>query len=77
MTLAKLQAPAKHSFEKVNEDLKEVHQALGKYGKALDKVHHLRSGLLGEGARSQHSRNSKISRCQTPVTMLSPLIPPW
>lgn len=38
MTLAKLQAPAKQSFEKVNDDLKEVHQALGKYGKALDKV---------------------------------------
>lgn len=38
MTLAKLQAPVKQSFEKVNEDLKEVHQALGKYGKALDKV---------------------------------------
>ncbi|EOD52017.1 Rmnd5a protein [Neofusicoccum parvum] len=37
MTLAKLQAPAKQSFEKVNDDLKEVHQALGKYGKALDK----------------------------------------
>lgn len=38
MTLAKAQAPVKQSFEKVNEDLKEVHQALGKYGKALDKV---------------------------------------
>ncbi|KAF2140020.1 uncharacterized protein K452DRAFT_274670 [Aplosporella prunicola CBS 121167] len=37
MTLAKLQTPMKHSFDKVNEDLKEVHQALGKYGKALDK----------------------------------------
>ncbi|KAK7520477.1 CTLH/CRA C-terminal to lish motif domain-containing protein [Phyllosticta citriasiana] len=37
MQLAKLQTPAKQSFDKINEDLKEVHQALGRYGKALDK----------------------------------------
>lgn len=47
MQMAKLQTPAKQSFDKINEDLKEVHQALGKYGKALDKVRGARVGCFG------------------------------
>lgn len=38
ITLAKLQNPLKQSCDKVNEDLKKVHQGQSKYGKALDKV---------------------------------------
>ncbi|RDL33142.1 Uncharacterized protein BP5553_08581 [Venustampulla echinocandica] len=37
ITLAKLQNPLKHGFDKVNEDLKKIHQGYNKYGKALDK----------------------------------------
>ncbi|KAI9837070.1 MAG: hypothetical protein M1819_000719 [Sarea resinae] len=37
ITLAKLQTPAKQSFDKINDDLKEIYSGLGKYGKALDK----------------------------------------
>ncbi|KAH0564944.1 hypothetical protein GP486_001664 [Trichoglossum hirsutum] len=37
ITLAKLQNPVKQSFDKVNEDLKDVHSGLTKYQKALDK----------------------------------------
>src|SRR3954462_15824869 len=38
ITLAKLQQPVKKGFDAVNDDLKEVYSALGKYSKALDKV---------------------------------------
>ncbi|KAI9785964.1 MAG: hypothetical protein M1839_008230 [Geoglossum umbratile] len=37
ITLAKLQNPIKQSFDKVNDDLKDVHSGLTKYQKALDK----------------------------------------
>lgn len=37
-TLARLQDPVKQSFDKINDDLKEVHSAHGKYVKELDKV---------------------------------------
>ncbi|TVY49837.1 LisH domain-containing protein [Lachnellula occidentalis] len=36
-TLAKLQNPLKHGFDKVNEDLKKVHKGQSAYGRALDK----------------------------------------
>jgi len=35
--MAKLQNPVKTSFEKVNDDLKEIHSGLNKYSKALEK----------------------------------------
>lgn len=38
MTLAKLKNPVKQTFEKLNQDIKEVHTALNNYTKALDKV---------------------------------------
>lgn len=38
ITLAKLQNPLKHGFDKVNDDLKKVHRGHNAYGKALDKV---------------------------------------
>jgi hypothetical protein len=38
ITLAKLQNPVKQAFDKVNDDLKDVHSGLTKYQKALDKV---------------------------------------
>lgn len=38
ITLAKLQNPLKHGFEKVNDDLKKVHTGQNKYGKALKDV---------------------------------------
>ncbi|KAI9806459.1 MAG: hypothetical protein M1833_003646 [Piccolia ochrophora] len=38
MTLAKLQSPLKQKFNDVNDRLKTVHNALGKYQKSLDKV---------------------------------------
>lgn len=38
MTLAKLKTPMKQSFERLNQDVKEVHSALNNYSKALDKV---------------------------------------
>ncbi|KAF4635026.1 hypothetical protein G7Y89_g3093 [Cudoniella acicularis] len=37
ITLAKLQNPLKHGFDKVNEDLKKVYKGHTTYGKALDK----------------------------------------
>ncbi|KAH6669385.1 CTLH/CRA C-terminal to lish motif domain-containing protein [Halenospora varia] len=37
ITLAKLQNPLKHGFDKVNEDLKKVYKGHTAYGKALDK----------------------------------------
>lgn len=37
VTLAKLKNPVKQSFDKVNDDMKEVHSAMNKYGKALEK----------------------------------------
>ena len=76
MTLAKLQTPMKHSFDKVNEDLKEVHQALGKYGKALDKVRPSWSTPSSTLADSL-SRNSKISLSRPPRTMPFPHTRPW
>ena len=36
--LAKLQNPAKQSFESINSSLKDIYTALGNYTKALDKV---------------------------------------
>ncbi|TVY89210.1 LisH domain-containing protein [Lachnellula willkommii] len=36
-TLAKLQNPLKHGFDKVNDDLKKVHKGQSAYGRALDK----------------------------------------
>lgn len=36
--MAKLQNPAKSSFDTINESLKESHSSLNKYSKALDKV---------------------------------------
>ena len=38
ITLAKLQNPVKQGFDRLNDDLKKVHQGLNKYGKSLDKV---------------------------------------
>jgi E3 ubiquitin-protein transferase RMND5 len=38
ITLAKLQNPLKHGFDKVNDDLKKVHRGHNAYSKALDKV---------------------------------------
>ncbi|TVY62713.1 LisH domain-containing protein [Lachnellula suecica] len=37
ITLAKLQNPLKHGFDKVNEDLNKVHKGHNTYGKALNK----------------------------------------
>ncbi|KAI9882343.1 MAG: ASTRA complex subunit [Watsoniomyces obsoletus] len=37
ITLAKLQNPAKQSFDNINSDLKEIYNGLGRYQKALDK----------------------------------------
>ncbi|KZF22068.1 putative regulator of gluconeogenesis Rmd5 [Xylona heveae TC161] len=37
LTVAKLQGSVKQSFDKINDDLKDVHSGLGKYVKALDK----------------------------------------
>lgn len=37
MIIAKLQTPVKANFEKVNDDLKEIHSGLNKYSKALEK----------------------------------------
>lgn len=38
VTLAKLQAPVKASFDNINSGLKEVYGGLNKYTKSLDKV---------------------------------------
>ncbi|EAS33902.3 ubiquitin-protein ligase RMD5 [Coccidioides immitis RS] len=38
ITLAKLQNPAKASFDTINDSLKETYTALNKYGRALDKL---------------------------------------
>lgn len=38
VALAKLQTPVKQSFDKINNDLKEVYNCLGDYSKALGKV---------------------------------------
>jgi len=35
--MAKLQNPVKQSFDKVNDDLKDIHSGLGKYAKAIEK----------------------------------------
>ena len=40
LTLAKLQNPARESFEAINSDLKEVYKKLNNYDKALSKVCH-------------------------------------
>jgi len=37
MIMAKLQNPVKTQFEKVNDDLKDIHSSLNKYSKALEK----------------------------------------
>lgn len=37
ITLAKLQTPVKQTFDAINNDLREIHNGLGKYQKALDK----------------------------------------
>ncbi|GAB7344222.1 hypothetical protein MBLNU457_2112t1 [Dothideomycetes sp. NU457] len=37
MTLAKLKNPMKQSFDKLNQDVKELHSAINNYSKALDK----------------------------------------
>ena len=36
--MAKLQNPVKHSFDNINDSLKETHSGLNKYTKSLDKV---------------------------------------
>jgi len=54
-TLAKLQDPVKQSFDKVNDDLKEVHSALGKYAKELDKVCSYRFYRLRQAHAHIHS----------------------
>ena len=36
--LAKLQNPVREAFDKVENDLKEVHRGLGEYTKILDRV---------------------------------------
>ena len=38
MTLAKLQNPVRQAFDKVGNDLKEIHKGLGEYSKALERV---------------------------------------
>jgi len=38
MTMAKLKNPMKQSFDKLNQDVKELHSAINNYSKALDKV---------------------------------------
>lgn len=38
MTLAKLQTPAKQSFDELNADIKDMHSGLNRYQKILDKV---------------------------------------
>lgn len=38
ITLAKLKNPMKQSFDKLNQDVKELHAALTNYSKTLDKV---------------------------------------
>ena len=47
MTMAKLKNPMKQSFDKLNQDVKELHSAINNYSKALDKV---RSIIAGEEA---------------------------
>ncbi|KAJ5224335.1 uncharacterized protein N7469_007838 [Penicillium citrinum] len=37
-TIAKLQNPVKHSFDNINDSLKETHSGLNKYTKSLDKL---------------------------------------
>lgn len=37
VNVAKLKNPVKQSLDKVNDDMKEVHSAMNKYGKALEK----------------------------------------
>ena len=39
-TLKRLEPTVKKSFDKVNDDLKEIYNALGKYSKAVEKVCH-------------------------------------
>lgn len=41
LTLAKLQNPARESFEAVNHDLKEIYKKLNNYDKALSKASQL------------------------------------
>ena len=48
ITLAKLQNPVKAAFNATNDNLKETHSALNKYGRALDKV-------SGPDKRGDHS----------------------
>jgi len=38
LTLAKLKNPVKQSFDKLNQDVKELHAAINNYSKTLDKV---------------------------------------
>lgn len=40
MTMAKLKNPMKQSFDRLNQDVKELHSAINNYSKALDKVRH-------------------------------------
>ncbi|CAD6505250.1 BgTH12-00742 [Blumeria graminis f. sp. triticale] len=60
ITLATLQNPLKHGFDKVNEDLNRVHKANTKYGKALDKNFPVRA--LPEGLDALGSQSNLINR---------------
>ncbi|CCU78096.1 unnamed protein product [Blumeria hordei] len=60
ITLATLQNPLKHGFDKVNEDLNRVHKANTKYGKALDKNFPIRA--LPEGLDALDSQSNLINR---------------
>lgn len=38
LALARLKAPLKDSYERLNKDAKELHTAMNNYGKGLEKV---------------------------------------
>lgn len=38
MVLGKVRTPLKNSFDKINDDFVDIHKALAKYSKAMEKV---------------------------------------
>ncbi|TAQ90771.1 hypothetical protein B7494_g911 [Chlorociboria aeruginascens] len=55
ITLAKLQNPLKHGFDKVNDDLKKTHRGHNNYGKALDKNFSVKALPTEYDALASHS----------------------
>jgi hypothetical protein len=75
VTLAKLQNSVQQSFDRVNRDLKPVHQGLNNYQKAVTNVRPP-ALLLDQNTDVVCFRCSKTSRCQPPRTMRCRLIHP-